>query len=879
MAGGAMGYAPRPYVPASATGASSTTGEPTTISGGSSQPLQFSWSGDGSFDGLTTYRNFNSSTNGFTTTTDKTGWELDPARRWPVAKNYSDGTRIQMRRDAVGNLREWVGACSITNTYSRDAADQITGLAYSDGTPGVSYTYSLRGLITNLLDAAGNHDFVYDNCNRVTSETGTNLALTMTYCTNSDERASLTLAMGGTDVLTVDYAFGAAGRLTGVTASQPGGAASGLTFRYDWYTNENRIAALCAANGLTNQYQYQTNADLVSAIRIWGAARSAAPLLAYTYAYDDADRCTNFARPYESRRDLYAYDAAGYLVKAQRQVTGVWSTAQWCFDTSGNRVSEINGITGRSATQAHNALNQLRSCSYDLDGNLTANGTWSYTWDAENRLTSAVSNGTTIATYQYDAYNRRISKTVGSTTHQYLYDGWNLVAEVRSQGSEVSTNLYVWGADHTGSLAIDSGGVRGLLAIISGSSVYYPVMNNHGDVMALFDSSGTNIVARYERDPFGVLVSATGPAADLCPFGFQTKYCDQETGLIYFGHRYYEPTLAAWLCRDPLEEEGGINLYGVTGGDPVNGIDPLGLAVDRDVTAGQFNVVNGVPMMLMEDREWSFWSMGGANDYKVIGSRWVEATGRNRDYFDQDASGNWQKKGAAARYAVSNAQQFNDVQHASEQFQAIQGVQAGVFMAAPAAAGGVAAFAEEVVLSEVFGLNPRNIPGMARSALGLAKGGWRKAVAFAERIEVPLGQANMGVIPRLKPVAADTLGKNSQTLAGGARPIPELTNVRLEKSETSILLQSDEGYVKALYYGDIVLIDYYEAFVPGKNVGTALLREAMNHAPESVYEVRAGLTRANSIGESGVMGTRFGKSMKQLGLTLESESGGNVVFR
>ncbi len=571
-----MGYAPRPYVPAPATGASSTTGEPTTISGGSSQPRQLSWTGDGRFDGLSTYRNFNSSTNGFTTTTDKTSWELDPARRWPVAKNYSDGTRIQMPRDAVGNLRAWIGGRSITNTYSRDAADQITGLAYSDGTPGVSYTYSLRGLITNLLDAAGNHDFVYDHCNRVTSETGTNLALTMTYCTNSDERASLTLAMGGTDVLTVDYAFGASGRLTAVTASQPG-SARGLTFRYDWYTNENRIAAICAPNGVTNQYQYQTNADLVSAIRIWGATTSATPLLAYTYAYDDANRCTNFARPYENRRDLYAYDAAGYLVKAQRQVTGVWSTAQWCFDTAGNRVSETNGITGRVATYLHNALNQIRSCSYDLDGNLTTNGAWSYTWDAENRLTSAVSNGTLIATYQYDAQNRRISKTVGTTTHTYLYDGWNLVAETISNQQSTITNLFVWGADHAGSLATDSGGVRGLLAIISGASVYYPVMNNHGDVMALFDATGTNIVARYERDPFGVLLSATGPAADSCPFGFQTKYCDPETGLIYFGHRYYEPTLAAWLCRDPLEEEGGINLYGVTGGDPVNGIDPLGL--------------------------------------------------------------------------------------------------------------------------------------------------------------------------------------------------------------------------------------------------------------------------------------------------------------
>jgi RHS repeat-associated protein len=102
-------------------------------------------------------------------------------------------------------------------------------------------------------------------------------------------------------------------------------------------------------------------------------------------------------------------------------------------------------------------------------------------------------------------------------------------------------------------------------------------MNHHGDVMALIDDSGSNIVARYEYDPWGVLLSATGPAVDACPFRWQTKYIDAETGLYYFGYRFFDSLTGRWLSRDPLEEDGGVNLYAFCGNDPVNGVDPLGL--------------------------------------------------------------------------------------------------------------------------------------------------------------------------------------------------------------------------------------------------------------------------------------------------------------
>jgi RHS repeat-associated protein len=72
-------------------------------------------------------------------------------------------------------------------------------------------------------------------------------------------------------------------------------------------------------------------------------------------------------------------------------------------------------------------------------------------------------------------------------------------------------------------------------------------------------------------------MKVTGSAAALNPFRFSTKYTDSETGLLYYGFRYYNPSTGRWLSRDPIEEEGGFNLYGMVENDPLNRVDLLGL--------------------------------------------------------------------------------------------------------------------------------------------------------------------------------------------------------------------------------------------------------------------------------------------------------------
>ncbi|MDD4406065.1 MAG: RHS repeat-associated core domain-containing protein [Parabacteroides sp.] len=86
-----------------------------------------------------------------------------------------------------------------------------------------------------------------------------------------------------------------------------------------------------------------------------------------------------------------------------------------------------------------------------------------------------------------------------------------------------------------------------------------------------------NISAKYEYGPFGEVFCSVGDMARVNPFQFSTKYTDSETDLVYYGYRYYSPALGRWMSRDPIEEKGGLNLYGFVNNDPVNKWDRLGM--------------------------------------------------------------------------------------------------------------------------------------------------------------------------------------------------------------------------------------------------------------------------------------------------------------
>ena len=100
--------------------------------------------------------------------------------------------------------------------------------------------------------------------------------------------------------------------------------------------------------------------------------------------------------------------------------------------------------------------------------------------------------------------------------------------------------------------------------------------DSNGNVILLTDSQGRES-ARYAYDAFGKTLTATGPAAQMNRYRFSTKPVEVESGLVYYGYRYYDPVTGRLPSRDPLRERGGINLYGVMQNSATNLYDKLGL--------------------------------------------------------------------------------------------------------------------------------------------------------------------------------------------------------------------------------------------------------------------------------------------------------------
>ncbi len=273
-------------------------------------------------------------------------------------------------------------------------------------------------------------------------------------------------------------------------------------------------------------------------------------------------------------------------------------------DNSAGPVAAKFDITGTLAGAGENGTDAVASfetsaiippavaaLDHDLDGRRKDDWKWIYTWNAAGQLRSVETTAAYInvgephlkLVFDYDAQGRRFSKKVyrdGATTPSetlyFIYDGWNLIAELDENLSVIRS--YTWGHDISQTYQ-GAGGIGGLLSIHVGTTAtYFPTYDGSGNITGLIDAETGNTVATYEYAPFGEPVRVSGPAAKVSPFGFSTKYADKETGFCYYGHRYYDPELGHWISREPLGEMESANLYAFCGNDPINNYDFLGLA-------------------------------------------------------------------------------------------------------------------------------------------------------------------------------------------------------------------------------------------------------------------------------------------------------------
>jgi RHS repeat-associated protein len=634
------------------------TGLLTNTSGSRAYPVAYTYDYAGRMNTMTTRTNYAAGSGAATTT-----WNYDIYRGWLTNKTYAGGAAGPLYGyTAAGRLASRTWARGTNTAYAYLNSGDLYTVTYSDGTPGLAYSYDRRGRQATIARNGTTTTLAYNNADQVLTEANSGGALGGLTVTNGYDaylrRNSLVLQQSSTPLIQQSFAYDAASRLQSVSDGNNNSAA------YSYVANSPLVGQIAFTNSsawrMTTAKQY----DYLNRLAAISSAPSGASALSYSYQYNSANQRARTTLA-DGSSWLYTYDPLGQVIAGDKywadQTPVAGQQFQYGFDNIGNRTStgaggDQNGENLRSASYTANNLNQYaqrtvpgyvdimglgfanntvtvngltayrkgeyfreqlsvangsapvwqpitnsqtgqttvtgnlfvaktpEAFAYDADGNLTSDGRWTYTWDAESRLVRMTNNTAVgpqqLITFVYDWKGRRIQKQVsanGTMTNNvtFVYDGWNPIAKLNATNSSVLQS-YVWGLDLSGSMQ-GAGGVGGLLEVGDAvNGVHFAAYDGNWNIAGLVKAADGTSSAVYEYGPFGEVIRGTGLMAKANCFRFSTKFQDDETDLLYYGYRYYSASAGRWHSRDPLGETGGFNVFAFVGNDPGNWVDTNG---------------------------------------------------------------------------------------------------------------------------------------------------------------------------------------------------------------------------------------------------------------------------------------------------------------
>ena len=527
------------------------------------------------------------------TTWDETQWEFDPASGLNTAKVYADGSRISYDYTDNGQRTRTTWARGAWKQHAYNDRNLVSGTTYS-GTarPSVAYSYDDSDKVASVTLSDGtSYAYAYDDSLLCTNEAVTiaedNFTVMRTY--DSFQRNEETAVV----ITNIRHAtkrrlYDSENRVCGYALTNSLGRGVNVTIAYDGSYLTNMVYVL--PNGSQFVVSFTRNASRRELVMRRDYSLGTQSVYWYSTDYDLIGRPTNATDSVSLMRE-WLYNNRSELASA----TIGTNHYGYSYDTIGNRLWSADDVITNE--YAANSLNQYTlvgraapsapqtSLLHDADGNMTRDGANTYSYDAENRLRTVTSrsltNGALRVLNTYDHRNRRIRKTVQrlhSTsapppappsgtdewltleTHTFVWDGNNIILEnVEFADGTTSTFEYFWGMDKSGTEQ-GAGGVEGLLAVSMNGVFYIPCYDHNGNIVLYVSETGAT-AAQYTYDPYGNIIESSGSLADVFSFGFSTKYHDRVIGMICYQERVYSPVLGRWLNRDPIEEEGGENLY------------------------------------------------------------------------------------------------------------------------------------------------------------------------------------------------------------------------------------------------------------------------------------------------------------------------------
>jgi RHS repeat-associated protein len=524
-------------------------------------------------------------------------YAYDPAGNI-VAETDFNGRTLRYSHDAANRLTQRVNGAGEVTEYGRDPLGRV--IAKRSATGLSSYAYDANGRLTRAANGHSEVTLERDALGRVLAETCNGRTVRSAYDPLGRRVGRRTPSGADTG-----WAYDPAGRLTGLRA---GGWQLG--FSYDALGRETRRLL---GNRVVMDQQYDAAGRLTSQA-LWGAPTpQTGPdprLLQHrTYAYRDDGTPTEVGDRRRGRR-LFELDG-------RRRITAVRTTAgpggaggpggqagpggdeHYAYDPFGNvRTATWPGPEAAEQGDREYAGTLLRRAGrthyeHDPQGRLvvrrqtTLSGTrreWRYFWDADDRLAGLVTPAGDRWRYLYDAVGRRIAKERLAPEGQHVvertlftWDGPVLAEEHR--GDTVTVWAHRPGgftplAQTAAPAAAGAAGVGG--AGVGGAGDgnapgFYAIITDLVGAPADLVTPGGEVVAAGDGPLWGA--SAGSP----CPLRFPGQYRDEESGLHYNYHRYYDPDTARYLTADPIGLAGGANPHAYVP-NPLDWIDPYGLA-------------------------------------------------------------------------------------------------------------------------------------------------------------------------------------------------------------------------------------------------------------------------------------------------------------
>jgi RHS repeat-associated protein len=485
-----------------------------------------------------------------------TSYEYDLAKHL-VSSSDPLGNDWVLTHDGNGNVVTYEDPRGQTRNYVYDALNRLTSINYGPaGTPDVAMAYDASGNLTELADGAGTETYSYDSGDRLTSV----VRATDTFTYSYDVNDNLTSRTSPDDTVTA-YAYDPAGRLSTATVF-----GQTTTYAYDAAGNPVRTVT---PDGVTAVQTFDAAGRLVEVAHV----TETGTLSRFTYGLDDAGRRTSVTTALGSASFLH--DDRGQLVEAcfvacpsQAPVPALPCIAcvgaplnrpapdalpdpadtfvRYTYDPTGNRLTQETHLgttayaydVGDRLTTVTPPTGPTQTYGYDANGNQTAAGIDTFSWDAADRLSTATVAGTSHG-YAYSGDGRRLSATADGNTTEFLWDlGFALPMLAAERDSSGAIRSYAYGAD--------------LLAqATSGVATYY----HHdavGSVVDVTDSAGASL-AWTEYAPFGDVRAYARSTAPFNPFGFTGEYQDV-TGTYHLRARQYDPDTGRFLSQDPASQ-------------------------------------------------------------------------------------------------------------------------------------------------------------------------------------------------------------------------------------------------------------------------------------------------------------------------------------